>query len=376
MSRTRLPSLTPLRGIAALVVLLHHLAGYFLPGTGQVIAEHSQFLVNGYLCVDFFFILSGFLLAHLYRDKLYGSARVRAYGAFIRARFARIYPLHLATLLAILGLNLARVTAEIRTTGLDAYLTSDNFLGLRFSGHDTLASFAKNLFLLQSLQVGAYSSWNGPAWSVGAEWIAYLAFPLLLIPSSRMPQLNRFLCVPLVLLGLWLIETQISGTLDLAGYAGVARCLMECWLGITFYTFFKSGIGRSVLSRDSTLLAAMGVCFWVMHQDLSDTLVILPFALVILCACQNKGAINWILNGKSLTLLGEISYSVYMTHWFILSSVFWLWQGAFGTELGTGMGFLASCGVLILSIIAVLLLSWCTYRFIEVPWRTRLRGQG
>jgi peptidoglycan/LPS O-acetylase OafA/YrhL len=109
----QLPSLTPLRGVAALWVVLYHYCGtaQFLPNLD--ITPHSYLISKGYLAVDMFFILSGFVMAHVYR-RTFSESVSKHYRGFLVARIARLYPLHVF----ILALFILAATASQFMTGL------------------------------------------------------------------------------------------------------------------------------------------------------------------------------------------------------------------------------------------------------------------
>ena len=92
-SNRQLPSLTPLRGVAALWVVLYHYCGtaQFFPNLD--ITPHSYLISKGYLAVDMFFVLSGFVMAHVYR-RAFSEGVGEHYRGFLMARIARLYPLH------------------------------------------------------------------------------------------------------------------------------------------------------------------------------------------------------------------------------------------------------------------------------------------
>ncbi len=143
-------SLTGLRGVAACWVMLYH--AEFRAGTTapvRVLIDH------GYLAVDLFFILSGFVLA-LNHAPAFRRDREAAYAGFLRKRLARTYPLYLVATLVCFALVRAGA----------------------FSGrHATGWALAANLALIQSWHT-RFGSIDGPGWSVSAEWGAYLLFPL------------------------------------------------------------------------------------------------------------------------------------------------------------------------------------------------------
>src|ERR1700744_3320893 len=94
---------TSLRGIAAVLVVAFHYA-VPLRHVGFDVNRYTLLVARGYLWVDLFFILSGFILCHVYANQL---VDIRSIASFFRARFARIYPLHIATLLLLVGCQTA-----------------------------------------------------------------------------------------------------------------------------------------------------------------------------------------------------------------------------------------------------------------------------
>jgi peptidoglycan/LPS O-acetylase OafA/YrhL len=364
--RRYLPSLTALRGIAAIWVVLHHLTAFFLPAIGDLVARHSGLLRNGFICVDFFFILSGFTLAHLYHDRLRGEGTKRQYALFLGFRLARIYPLHLVTIAAMLVLALAQLAAQIHNQGLASYLSGDWWRW----GHGRLGDFVLNVLLLQSIPI--YASWNNPAWSISAEWFAYVLFPILLLPMRLAPRANKLICVPLVLLGLALIEWHY-GTLDMTGPAGVARCFLEFWLGITCYAYFADAANYRLWASNTLLLVAACFVLAIMQFNGFQTLAIVPMAVVLMCAVVNQGWPSRVLNWHPCVALGELSFSVYMTHWVLMSWVQWLWRSVTGKSVQESLGMGASYGLLALSVALLLPIAYISYHYIEIPWRLRLR---
>jgi peptidoglycan/LPS O-acetylase OafA/YrhL len=145
-----LSSLTALRGLAALAVLIFHRGVNF----GGVGGPLGTAIGHGYLAVDLFFVISGFVLNHVYGRTFadFGWADILS---FLWARFARIYPVHVVTLILLLP-----------------------FYGNQgFSG----AALAENLLFIQ-IFLAPMLTWNDGAWSISAEWYAYLLFPFIVIP--------------------------------------------------------------------------------------------------------------------------------------------------------------------------------------------------
>src|SRR5215472_14129748 len=98
---TRIPCLDGLRGVAALAVLLYHFNIFFLPQAR--VTDIVPFVKSAYLAVDLFFLLSGFVMAHVY-GRLLSSDRRAHWLLFAKARFARIYPLFALSTLAMFAI--------------------------------------------------------------------------------------------------------------------------------------------------------------------------------------------------------------------------------------------------------------------------------
>jgi peptidoglycan/LPS O-acetylase OafA/YrhL len=368
----RVPGLTALRGIAALCVLLHHFTGFLLPATGEALARWTGCFARSYLWVDFFFLLSGFLLAHLYRDHVGFGKPFRAYGAFLRARLARIYPLHLVTLLATVALALAMVAAEIRNAGIDAYVA--NHRAGSFYGNDSVPGLVRHLLLLQTLNAGGYTDWNGPAWSIGAEWIAYVLFPVLVLPAVRWPRAAVLAVAPAAAAGVVALAAAFDGSLDVAGLYGTARCLCEFAIGVALAELHRARFAARVLRSDAALAAAAVAVVAVLHLDVAAPWALPAFAALLLAAANGRGTLVRALESRPALWLGAISYSVYMIHWPLLSGARWLWNGLRGEELGASWSLATSFAVVAAAVAAVLLLGTAVYRWFELPWRRRLRG--
>ena len=126
-------------------------------------------LRSGYLGVDLFFVLSGAVLTHVYTG--HNLLHPAAYWSFLRNRLARIYPLHIITLCA-LGLLVILVPSFADRYGDHA---------TRFSADAFIAS----ALLIQNWAHWLPDAWNVPAWSLSAEWFAYLMFPVILLFAAR-----------------------------------------------------------------------------------------------------------------------------------------------------------------------------------------------
>jgi peptidoglycan/LPS O-acetylase OafA/YrhL len=364
-------ALTSLRGIAALVVVVHHFSTYTLPQTGQWLATHSSFFRNGYLSVDFFLMLSGFILAHVYREKFANRITRSGYIDYLRARFARIYPLHLFTLLLLVGLEFIKLwTAQGA-----------------FTGKFNLTALGANFFLLQAFDLtcppllACQTYWNEPAWSISVEFVIYTGFPFLLFWLLKIKPKYDWIIYIGSLLSLLLLIKITRGNLDaIIGIPAIARCGLECIIGIITYKIRQRNIG----DKYSDLLATIAL-LWIlgiMHnwtdaaRGIHDWSILPAFSLMIWAVSGSRTSwLAQILQTKLLIYLGTISYSVYLLHWCLAEGLKLGWQIQFGVVLGANWSAGQSLFVLLLLIPACLLLATVTYRCIEVPMRQRLRGR-
>ena len=164
-----LHSLTSLRYLAAAWVVVFHFSNYF-PRTALYEFKGAR---AGYLGVDFFFVLSGFILAHVYLAKI--RDRRFDYWGFIVRRVARVYPMHVATLLLTIVLSLigARLGWGFRVWDLGSWLHLPRAMVMR--------GLFDQLVLIHAWGATPGLMFNLPSWSISAEWFAYLAFPALVL---------------------------------------------------------------------------------------------------------------------------------------------------------------------------------------------------
>lgn len=378
-SVTRFEGVDALRGICALLVAMLHCETY----------SHVQgvrFFNNAYLFVDFFFVLSGFVIASNYAEKLRDGYGI---GRFALLRFGRVYPLYLVTLLAFVGMELLQLVVP----ALGAMGAGAPFAAPRQSWDTVLA----NLFLMQSF--GSYESltWNTPGWSIATEFWTYLAFALLVkyAYGARIAILAATVVVALAVIGA-LSPRYMNASYDygfirtLAGFAAGAL-VFEIWR-------MRKAV-RPLPSFNATAVewgAIAAAIAFVTLADQSALSLLAPFVFagVVLVFIAEAGAVSRLLKTAPLQTLGLLSYSIYMVHLFIgtYATNFgkllqaklgrpMLSEIVHGTETIKVLGTTRLEGDLWLAAIltAVLVCSWLTYRYIEVPardWFRRLAAGG
>lgn len=341
-------TLTSLRFLAALWVLLLHFAN----DIGLDHEARTQFIESGKLGVDFFFVLSGFIMAHVYLKAM--EAGRFNFVDFIKKRFARLYPLHLATFLFVAGLVGAGSLAGMPPGEPEAYEWS---------------SVLPNLLMIHAWGMEGRLTFNYVSWSISAEWFAYLTFwPLALLTIRLSPA--RMLAAALTwFFILYALSTPVFGrqltflTFDF----GVVRILPEFLIGIALYRVSRdwdlSRFGRWTAACLVVALVAIA------HFGWGDWLAVPILAALIFAAasCERQGGVAW-LRTRPLIYLGEISYSIYMVHGIVLT----LWFKVLAMTIGIeGTSGVALAGLAIpLSIGAAAL----AYHAIEVPCRKFLNA--
>ena len=342
--------LTSLRFFAALVVVFHHL-GYFMPPAAH---EVTDFLQKGYLGVDFFFILSGFILVHVYSEKLQaGHCTARSF--YVR-RFARIYPLHLLTLLLMVPLFYTQ-------------------LGFGFVG-DSPDSFPVRTFLDHLLMIHAWGMestlrLNAPSWSISAEWFAYLFFPIFMAVFSKFKPGWLLVCLCTIFSAAWLLSYSVAPERPLTMLSvdfGIFRVIPEFAIGMVLYQFFGK---RAPLKHASGFLLLCTVTvIALMHWGAPDLMIVFCFAAIIVLAAD-MSRVGKKMSGRLFVWLGEISYAVYMTHYIVMTVILWgAWKVMAQAE------FLSIYPLLALAVIVVTIgFSAALYHGLEKPARRWITGK-
>jgi peptidoglycan/LPS O-acetylase OafA/YrhL len=301
-------SLTSLRFFFAFVVFLHH----YSIGNGKAIFP------EGYLGVNFFFILSGFIISYSYKQKI--IEKIISKREFIVARIARIYPLHLLTFLFALILGLRQVI-----------ITGSDFLWQQFF---------LNIALLQSFVPikEYYFSFNAVSWSISNELFFYLMFPILIVLFTNIKR-RRLLLTSLLIVCVYFISTIIvpeqyhhalfyinplTRIIDFIIGIGI----FHVWEHIQLSKVFKEHKIGAFLKRKGilTIIEIVSICVLVMMIILSKEILHvyryasyywIPMAMIILCFALSSiggGWISQILSLKPLVIAGEVSFGFYMLH--------------------------------------------------------------
>lgn len=347
-----------LRGVAALLVLLYHFRDV-TPAVGQAIDARTAFLSSGRIWVDFFFMLSGFILSHVYGAPLASiDAKWEATRRFYMARFARIYPLHLATLLAMIAVELSAYT--IRPEIADA------FTGVRKGW----GSILEHLTLTHSWLTMEGLEWNVPSWSISTEAFAYLAFPLLLLIANHGKLFVRML-LPMTVVAIY--AHTFANFDDVGDQQPLARCLAGFITGMLLHRLWRRRREWTASSAGPQQLAAIAVAISALHLGRNQAVALFAFAALILSTANDRGPLARVLVSRPLMLLGTLSYSLYMTHW-ILYRLYWMYGGYMFSDLASHYSPVNLYAMKVFLLVALsLTLAYFTYYRIELPARRYLR---
>ena len=348
----QLPGLTRIRFFAAIWVVFYH---WRAPWVVDVDAATNLFAL-GRFGVDLFFILSGFVLTHVYvASRETGEFH---FGRFILARFARIYPLHLATL-AFLAL------VAVAATQLGAPFDPDRF---------PIADLPAQLLMLHAWGFAPQLGWNGPSWSISAEWFAYLAFPAYLMIAVRLKQRPWMLVIIATALFFALDQVHLrlfGETLPMATERfGVIRIIPEFLMGAALYRLGERYSLSKTVARIG-LAAAIIVYLAAAHWAWDDRVIALLGApLIFLLAELDRHAVAR-TKSDILSYLGDISYAIYMIHVPFFMVAFNVLQDVFGLIDET-----MSTGVFIVLFALMIIASSATYQWLERPARSGIRKLG
>lgn len=339
-----LDSIESLRGVAALMVLLYHLAELVkipLPGSLGFISTHFG------LGVPLFYTLSGFVLAYGYADRLEGRTQIRRF--YIRRLF-RIAPLFYAMLALWL---LANWVVWNKAFPLQTLFLNMSFLfGLVPGQHESIV-------------------WAG--WSIGIEMLFYLVFPVIavLVPSLR-TALAGFVVA-------CILSSAVFSTLSAAGLGSYAYMNLgthlpffmggvlafRIWQATRFVRLPSLGWGLLLTSGLLALMLASSdqVVLLVTRFGLARSIWAVVFGMLLLSACYVR---NPVLESGPLRNLGKLSFSLYLLHPMIMVSLIKLDFPKYVVQLTDT----AMANFLIASVVSIGLVWVCSilsFRFVESP---------
>ena len=373
-SKPRYEILDGLRGVAALMVIIYHCFETYIPHIGTQIINH------GYLAVDFFFVLSGFVIGYAYDDR-WGSM---ATWSFFKRRLVRLHPMVIAG--TVIG------------AALFFFGDCDEFpLISKCSGWMFALCFVMGIFMIPTgpgLDIrgwGETNSFNGPNWSLTLEYIGNILYALIFRRLPKIALAILCLCCAFFTLDLTLgwdvfgffpeAKYDIIGGWCLTAdqiYVGFGRLLYPFLSGLLISRILPTH--RSLENPSGSPIHLRGGFWWAsiilivlfsvpqicgcscfadgLYQAIS---IIFVFPLVMLLGAGSRTTDAF--STKVCKTLGELSYPLYMVHFpFVHMQKAWichhpdaqLWQHV-----------MMNAGVVVISVI----LAWCVYKTYDVPVR-------
>ena len=250
-------------------------------------------------------MLSGFIIAYTYQENLLNRKLDKR--TFWVARMARVYPLHWLTLFIAIVVG-------------DGIVTSG---ALDWCQHFFASFILVNAYVPR---VDYFFSFNSPSWSLGCEQLFYFCFPLIIpfLNSKRNLCITLFICLLVMLTGMHLTaEEQIKAY----WYVNPITRLPDFFVGVLLYQFYRSIFNKKTSYSTGTLLEiGVVILFFVFYFCAADIPKVyryscyywLPVSLVILIFALQRGYISRLLSNRVLVIGGEISYSFYLIHLFII----------------------------------------------------------
>ena len=355
-------SIEGLRGVAALLVALFHAYVYNQWGG---FPSQSKVLQHAWLFVDLFFVISGFVMATVYSERL---ETPRSAWAYMVRRFYRLYPLHVVTTAAALLAVVAVQTAKLVLANFGVMVGSEPPFAVKFFD---LGLLVADLLLLQGVGIIRMELHNYPSWSISVEFWLYAIFALMtLAVRSRVVRIVASavivaLCVAWFAV-YWSYAAPELRTLDTRG---LPRGMLSFFQGVLLYYLYRR-VGAALVRSGGALslaqVAAVLLSLWlVARQDVLGTAqLVIPFAfaLLVFLILPDRGLVAALLQTRPMQWLGRHSYSVYLTHVPVLTVLSWPGQ-AFPEPAKHVIGLIYVAGVFAVSFL--------TYRYIEKPWRDR-----
>lgn len=365
------------RGISALLVVLFH-----FPAENGL--SNTPFISSSFLFVDFFFVLSGFVIAEGYATRLKNGTSLKR---FVLVRFGRLYPLHIFVLTLFVLFELMRMIVPALSGAGDP----------PFTGAKNLSSLVSNIFLLQGLGIENQLTWNAASWTISTEFFVSILFAFIVFVGFKKNSSTFFLLF--ILICPMIIYLYSPNIMDTSYDFGFVRCLYGFSIGVILASSLGNKIKAAhkilrtnflstrkfiIISTIEISLIVIIVLFLITFGR-EKTSIFAPFlfAIVIYYYAQEGGVISKLLLTKPFLWMGTISYSIYMIHPFIqlrIVNVISLIERKTGIELTgkviihgiyengiTPGNTLLGIIITLFMIVAVLICASYTWKFVEMP---------
>lgn len=336
--------LDSLRFIAATGIIFLHLSSKIYLGPGAKPPDLKALSIF----VDLFFAISGYVISFVYFDRIKDA---KSYASYLRNRFARLIPLHWATLIFFIAIGLA-------ASSWGAAINNSEIFDAR--------CIAPNALLLHATGLCKHLSFNGPSWSISAEFCMYLATPLWFWVARRnWFALLLFSISSAIALSIWIGG---DGWLGWTASGGAIRAIPSYCFGISLFSLrrklhWRSGAAGMKVALLAFLTGAFFAVSWL-------ALVSLLYIALICGVCADRSGMKPSQLLKAAAAGGQLTYSSYMLH----DAVFLIVITAFGEHYLHLQGG-AMNALLAAAFVLVWIASWLSLVLFEKPIRAIIAGR-
>jgi peptidoglycan/LPS O-acetylase OafA/YrhL len=336
------------------------------------------FLRNSHLFVDFFFVLSGFVIFANYQDRLTGGFSLKR---FIFLRWGRLYPLHIFILALFIGMEAAQLFIHIGGVSHHRPFSDPG---------QSWQYIVSSILMTHGLGFHGEQAFNSPSWSISAEFFAYILFATML---AWLKDKNAYFLGGVFLLAGVLLAAFSSQYIINSGHLAFVRCVYGFAAGAMVWRSFsrrrdslRALMEKRAVATTLEIITALGVVVFVSLAGHGPATLLAPFvfAATVYIFAFNRGALSAVLSTKPFLTVGMISYSVYMTHE-LIQSLFLLGAkilGKLGFSLTVAVNGSTYLGrtlwqgdlISLVFLSAVIVCSLLTYTLLEKPCRLWSRG--
>lgn len=346
--RNEILPLTGIRAAAAIWVVLYHMKSQLLLAYPTLSFLINPLVSNGYLGVDLFFILSGFVIHYNYWNRI-NLLRMSSVLEFLWMRLARLWPVHAVILTVFMFFLWIQHAIGIEPRNPTLY-----------SGPDLI----RNLLLVHSWAIPLKTSWNVPAWSISCEWLAYIFYPILTISGFRHMAARNSAAICAIILCATVLVLQVLKADGNTNF-GMIRIIGEFTAGSFLCRIYRDkyacGWPWQYIVPLLIFTIFAGSYYVLPNFDLVPYWSLPLIGLVVLGLAYERCHVSRIFSSKPFLFGGYISYSFYMVHELIL------------IVMQRANGYLSSRIIPIVDLAAVLVAAIILYKYVEEPSRKAMR---
>ena len=295
------------RALPPLMIVLYHFCTFHhhVPAANVL----GPPIAKGYLWVEFFFALSGFVLTHVYAARAREFLKRQTYFDFLKLRLARLYPVHFVTLVLIVLLM-----GTLRAFDAIGYAA---LFGGSHAPLNTWQTFLANIFLVQAWNTVPDLTWNSVSWFVSVEFLLCLAFPLyLLVCRGGAGRGLILIAAGFVWLAVLALPSGVG--LDITFNNGVFRGMAGFAVGAGMATVHRRAAARVPdWACSAAQAAAVIFLFWALYfsgpdHTPADLWTAAAVDALLFVLALDRGFLARTFCHPALLKLGEWSYGIYM----------------------------------------------------------------